>query len=48
MSELTLDLLKKLYKKCKKLAIPRTIDGKYWIIDDKTRKAYNKKIKENK
>lgn len=44
--KITHKLLKEMYKKLQKIAIPKTIDGKYWIVDDKTREEYNKKIKQ--
>ena len=46
MTELTVALLRKLRKKCQKLAIPKTDDGKYYIFDEKARKEYNNKIKQ--
>ena len=47
MNNITPEKLKDIYKKCKKLAVPKTIDGKYYILDDKVREAYNKKIRED-
>ena len=44
--KITLAFLRKLHKKCQENAIPKTDDGKYWILDKKTRTDYNKKIKQ--
>ena len=38
----TLEMLKKLHKKCKELAVPKTKDGKYYILDKKTREEDDK------
>ena len=40
--EFTLEMFKKLYKKCKALAVPKTKDGKYYIFDKKAREEYDK------
>ncbi len=47
MNSTTPKKLKDIYKKCQELAVPKTIDGKYYILDDKVREAYNKKIRED-
>lgn len=43
--EITIKLLRKLYKKLQGVAFPKTDDGKYYIFDEEERNAYNKKLK---